>query len=1399
MDSELLTCIKNSLVSLNSERGGDRDFEKLCEEFIPRCIDSNFIPSSGSDSGGDGGIDGWSLFGNSGAIKYAFSIDSKTSRKIFSELDNCIYNRVRFFTNQIISQKLQEEIKKKYPNKDVSFFDRTAIAKFIEKNEDLGKYIGLKNKQHELDIAYIKNRRQFLLEDAKCSLPRIVSYTNNDGNLQTDSVEKFIESNPDFTILYAQAGYGKTECLKFIYNYVLDNRFEERLPPIFVSLSNYIGNNLLELINNAQVDSLIKDCLLLLDGFDEMKYSFRESFIKELKSFVLSNNSYERKVILTCRTSFYNKNDFIDFNPLEVELCPLSDDDIFKYVDLRIDHVEKQELLENKFFNSFKYNVFYLVKIVDYYVAQGNTVDNIPNLFRYICKNDIARLLHKNDIANIQTENYESLALYMIVNQKMRIDDNSILNEFGINNLTQILFSHKNIIEFLAAEKICRQNNFDEIKNILFSNGRVVPYLLNVFGFVLNILLNTQDRYGFFEKVLNYQLKTKNGLSLLKIESDKIDSEINYQIVKSILKNSYNMADYKDYVKDVSLFFINGSLYKNLNLLIFILENYENDKNQFALYLMLNLVLNYIDKIDYEFQERLYRLFKNVLQRNTDFSFIESLFFSVCRLPVCKKHVDDFEDNFEKLIRIVYDKKKFYDLVDCLANYVISCNICLKIEQYFNIYKLLIHILKTEESKGVENVPNQISKSDTTTYHHVIFFPAFRKLSADYFTLNPDLFWKVMSLISNEPTIVLDDNFELRDFFVMLSKNISGFLTKGKLSESQYNILLDILLKSPSAFDNHYLWNELNNSVLFSIGIKIVKDILIKTDANFMHYHFLINYCSLTIKTKDDFDLFYRTFNLFENQLLISFYNDYCFRINEKDSLYDYVYSKMTSKLKKEIKKCKNKLNKYNINFNERHIAKAKEDYHIVFDTKKLSSEVKKIFKDVGDNTVITKKEFLDYVADDYEHPDKPMINEFIAYWVKNIFRNYAKDEIDEDRIVTMIYSESWKYNYVIFLILFMNGHNIKFEDFTTDELSQIKKWAEFVLDNYPLKTVNSKLLQIHRFLSFILRQNTCLANDVAFCKKYAESLYGLIFSGFSSVVDGIWSCEYSYYSLEYLENYLSKKQIIKFITDNLNTVELASDKIIAVYGYLAENIGMLSALQKNLACKKITDYIHRRLTETGQVNFFEYAYDFGFKITMLPKNDLENAIILSDDGENLVPNYAYNIMFENKFLNKEEQQVIISIIRESFEAADNLKLKKILAEWEICINKSAGDIFVYYVDYLLNDSNKPEISSLFYHSVMCTEQLEHLPRIEQIFDYIKDKNVSYENQFYYYLNNVVMNSYRAIAKKVNSSDFKMLVKSIKRCEKEIPYYANLLDEVNNDFSKRNYVPITIDRIKKLR
>ena len=148
---------------------------------------------------------------------------------------------------------------------------------------------------------------------------------------------------------------------------------------------------------------------------------------------------------------------------------------------------------------------------------------------------------------------------------------------------------------------------------------------------------------------------------------------MNSIIVKSIIENSNKMSDFRDYEDDFSKFLMSCNVSNNLEILITELENYKNKKLQFTSFLTLNLVLHYTGRLTENFQERLYHLFKQILSESKDYNFIQSLFFSISNLPICKKYKDfpltSWREKFEEIEDQLfeYEKKEKIIQIDQLS------------------------------------------------------------------------------------------------------------------------------------------------------------------------------------------------------------------------------------------------------------------------------------------------------------------------------------------------------------------------------------------------------------------------------------------------------------------------------------------------------------------------------------------------------------------------------------------------------------------------------------------------------------------------------------------------------------------------------------------------------------
>ena len=98
------TLIKYNLTNINDRHGGDSNFEQLGLKLIQaKYPEANVIPSSGSDAGGDGGIDGIAII-NGEEYKIACSIDKNPINKIRQEAspEKAYHGKMIYCTNQLI-------------------------------------------------------------------------------------------------------------------------------------------------------------------------------------------------------------------------------------------------------------------------------------------------------------------------------------------------------------------------------------------------------------------------------------------------------------------------------------------------------------------------------------------------------------------------------------------------------------------------------------------------------------------------------------------------------------------------------------------------------------------------------------------------------------------------------------------------------------------------------------------------------------------------------------------------------------------------------------------------------------------------------------------------------------------------------------------------------------------------------------------------------------------------------------------------------------------------------------------------------------------------------------------------------------------------------------------------
>ncbi len=570
MDLKLFIAI--ALNELNKQNGGDGKFEVLCKNLIIQILDKNFLGSSGLAAGGDGALDGWGKAEDDKKIKYAFSIDQKLNRKINSEITSWNkerYDQMVFFTNQTIPQRKKEEYYRNYSDLTFNLYDKQDLISFIERNPSLGQYIGLPIIAREFDKAKLRDKHQFINSEQyiRNFLPRKLQlYNASDEDQRIESSLNYI-LRKKLSIIEAPAGFGKTSYLQQLYIEILDT---EVLPiPIFIQLKNYIPGTLrshLKEVIPLEVAEGIKDYILLIDGYDEISEEIRQDLLKELNQCLIKPDTY-RRFVITVRKDQYNVSDFdildTDINIAFITALNLNDLDIlFEHFGIE----NSDDFLNNAFFMDSYHNIFYAVKLIDFYIINKDFAGNLVTLMDYVVDVEIQRIFRNSDI---NKDVLSKIALFLTLNQKLEITKNEMEALEGLDkdiDLLNLSFSHKSIQEYLAAKRLSSCTS-EQIKRMVAIGNSIIPFLTNTFGYLLNILCLQNSSYSLFKDLVEWSIE-KNSEKLIQIEGDKISPELNHTIFSTLLSVESKTINIRSMSND---------------LIIFMAKNYQNIQHLLAL------------------------------------------------------------------------------------------------------------------------------------------------------------------------------------------------------------------------------------------------------------------------------------------------------------------------------------------------------------------------------------------------------------------------------------------------------------------------------------------------------------------------------------------------------------------------------------------------------------------------------------------------------------------------------------------------------------------------------------------------------------------------------------------------------------------------------------------------
>lgn len=341
--------------------------------------------------------------------------------------------------------------------------------------------------------------------------------------------------------LLSDAGQGKSVALEQLA-YELNST---SLFPILVSLRNYQGEHILDLLPKEYQDLSPSRWALLFDGYDELSSNNRTVFERQLQAFTQDNPS---SLVLVAARSNFCRTEADDcsatFPGFRVfDLCTLSRNDIVTYLNSISLDAEKflcttrvadvEDLLTTP---------FYLVRIAAIFLEEGQLPARahlMDRLIEYSFQNDCSKaFLRLEDQYQKLFSILERLALSMQLLQNYCLDNRKEYQELFTEEERHLAkncgllqqegagwrFTHNNFREYLAARCLSRQDKVTAL-DILSDGEKIKPSWVNTLGYLtaLDCKWNLQS-----------WLAEHDPVTLVKFERDRVGTEVRNELFQQI-------------------------------------------------------------------------------------------------------------------------------------------------------------------------------------------------------------------------------------------------------------------------------------------------------------------------------------------------------------------------------------------------------------------------------------------------------------------------------------------------------------------------------------------------------------------------------------------------------------------------------------------------------------------------------------------------------------------------------------------------------------------------------------------------------------------------------------------------------------------------------------------------
>ena len=1325
MDYCLKAIIQESIENMShgADSSAPYEFEKVGRIMAEVAFGINAFRTSGGSAGGDGGEDGWFYDRRGCRYKIACSICNKTNLngKIRKEMAANQNGYVFFCTNQEISGKKRQKYWEIYPN--IVFADINDIVSATERDYRLKEILGIPVYESLFYLDELRTRHQFIGSENRIAgyIERKVIVKGDDNK---EMVVPFIEWAKDkkarLKLLEAPAGYGKTCLMEQLYMNVL-NDDSLLLPPIYYDLKNFDGiDKLIDRIVGRRDGFEKYNFFFLFDGLDEIPYDVARQLIQQIDDLLTASTNHNAIVILSVRKNEYQKDLFDGRMKLEIaQVKALDAEDIKEIIAKRGFSDEEASTVLSKLESSNSFdNVFYVSSMLDYYAETKDIPVSRIDLFEYLLKKDKDMLSRKH---RIDEQKFNSAVLYVSLTRKPLPDGIEIYKGLPISSLD---FSHRNIQEYAAAKALSTLS-CEEIIFLISSEGIIVPHAKNMFGFLLNILAETE--FSEVKRLMEYFDRNKLNLDvLLMIEPGRLLPYLRRQILHEAL-TYYVDNTYYDIPNSLADFICDIPESGYEELLSFI-KDCDDSHIAKALMITYQIVVHRPSVCPKVVADYLYEMFLREIAENIKKTAV------LDNLAYILRHIDgklpDLKSSaVERILSIaensIYDPEFVMSLFAVLktgSSHLTESDMDRVADCFFAISK--------ENHMCAYSAPFQIKAGYKIPSSSIIYCTdPFYDLVYSYILANRSFFFSLL----RKYKVFLKDNERMIDgydpFSGLIARAAADLFASNGFSEEEIKELIAVILleyrfgyhlDSKSICTELFKTNESGLQLLCNILIVFSKSESNHKQRNGFAFEPIIN-------------------RLFADEKFFGVFRDlaggsfdeairFFFRYNLSGALPIPVAIKEYFPLEilKEIVEQKERNEKAETE-EKKHKKHIEESFHIVFNDEEFRKEARSIFDEMESSGrgIYELSHTPDYHSYSY-------VNEFL---IATIGASRCSDYED---FISSWFDESHDLKVLLYLMRYLESYNLSYSLLSEEEKHWIYGLAVKIY-NMPFR----KEYLGFQLMSILMRQCELMERMRELIQAASFPIENFIDIGMSAKINKYTIADpYEFYSIDYLENYMNPLYIAGYLIDHFRMMLIETPSRFVAIGYMTKHKSSLLQYEMKSVLKPILiGFINDNLSEKGLFGGYEFLSAFGISLCDFDICRLSEHILIEDEtNPDFVFCTAYEILsYFSSHGSDYDKELAAACYNLLFEKNENILYKKRAAEAYISVKSDNYKMNHWYAEYCLSPEGM--ISTHCDNERFIFSSIDSLPDIERMII----SAVSGSDEKSSILFRLAVNSYKAI------------------------------------------------------